>query len=156
MGQQDARHERVVVGQGPSQTTQNDPPFTGPSAKRLASLMGATLDEFLGVFYPVNVCDSWQGKADNGKGDAFKVKAGSALDKMLEASKPGGLVLVCGLATARAIGMKKPQLFRVTDWEDRRVAVIPHPSGVNRFWNDDENVAQARAFLSGLWKEAST
>lgn len=40
---------------------------------------------------------------------------------------------------------------RYLRWEYLRkgetYAVLPHPSGVNRWWNEEENVARARDFL---------
>lgn len=33
------------------------------------------------------------------------------------------------------------------EWLPATVAVFPHPSGVNRWWNEPENVASAAAFI---------
>lgn len=40
--------------------------------------------------------------------------------------------------------------FRWTERDGARVAVIPHTSGIVRWWNDPENVEAARRFLSEL------
>lgn len=32
--------------------------------------------------------------------------------------------------------------------------VFPHPSGVNRWWNDPDNTRRAERYLRRLWEEA--
>lgn len=61
-------------------------------------------------------------------------------------------VLLAGARVARAFGLQgQPWLsWRATD---PAVAVVPHPSGRNRWWNAPEDRAAARLFLSGIMVE---
>jgi len=60
----------------------------------------------------------------------------------------GRWVLLIGQGVARAFGVQAGLL----EWVEREgawLAVVPHPSGVNRWWNELRNVERAAAFLRG-------
>lgn len=77
------------------------------------------------------------------------------------------VVLLAGLRVARAFGLRmnhkdRPSFsyFEKKIFKDQpnqtifEVVVVPHPSGVNRWWNDPQNEARAREFLAALGERA--
>jgi hypothetical protein len=59
-------------------------------------------------------------------------------------------VLLAGHRVAAAFGVREGYL-REFVLQGVPAAVVPHPSGVNRWWNDPANVARASAFLRGVF-----
>lgn len=45
-------------------------------------------------------------------------------------------MILVGRAVARAFGLSELPLFEVVEHRGARVSVIPHPSGLNRQYND--------------------
>lgn len=109
--------------------------------------------EYEEAFDRANLLNIWPGKA--GKGDKFDaVKAGKAAWRMVPKLHKRRVVLL-GKNVAKAFNCEDMPLMV---WEHRggwkgklqyecEVAVLPHPSGVNRWWNNPKNYARARAFL---------
>lgn len=142
----------LFVGQAPNHT--NNAPFHGRSGKRLAALLKVDYDVMFEQHVFVNVLTHWTGK--RGKGDSFTVNkpAAAARIKTLMAAVDGGVVF-CGYATARACGAA-PEPCRPFSFNGRPAVVIPHPSGVNRLWNDPKvgrSVGLAlRQFVLSTWR----
>jgi uracil-DNA glycosylase len=138
----------VLVGEAPSRRSDPEAPFSGSSGARLAALLGRPLDE---VFDLRNLLDSWPGPA--GKASAFDSRAARASAyeirrQALLARKRPRLVLV-GRRVARAFDVRGDYLV----WQRHhglRVAILPHPSGIVRWWNDPANVERARRFIRSL------
>ena len=64
--------------------------------------------------------------------------------------------MVVGQASGRrngagAYGLGVVSFLEWTRVGRARVAVISHPSGVSRWWNDQGNARRAREFLAGVW-----
>lgn len=67
-------------------------------------------------------------------------------------------ILIAGRRVARAFGVYDVEYFVSTTFKDLvrptghpwRAIVVPHPSGVNRWWNDERNQLRAHAFLASL------
>lgn len=136
----------VLVGQAPS--ARSEVPFGGRSGRRLADLCGVAHDEFLLLFERRNILDAFPGK--DGRGDAFPPAQARRLAQAMIPALVGRRVILVGAATAIAFGVRRVELF---DWAPRfgaTVAVCPHPSGVNRWWNPPENAAMAEAFWRAL------
>lgn len=129
----------ILVGEAPSRDTEGLPPFSGRSGARLEELLGRPLRE---RFVVVNVLGRWPGRQGSEKGSAFPT------------ATRGGVLL--GQAFAAALGVHWTSQ-RYLRWEWLRdhdgmfgvetYAVLPHPSGVNLWWNDPANVERARRFL---------
>jgi uracil-DNA glycosylase len=133
----------AIVGEAPSMRTSR--PFAGRSGERLAELSGlASLEALRDRFRLVNLLGHWPGPDASGKGSAFPMQEARSAAATLRL--PSGSLL-CGRRVAAAFGLAAAPYFAWCDVDGRRVAVIPHPSGVSRWWNDPENVARARAFL---------
>lgn len=149
------RDERPwLVGQAPSATGDPDKPCTGRFGRRLCSVAGGDpserdLIQFLTAFRRVNVLYEHPGTLD-GKGDAFPLdRARVAADAMARVWRDE-VVVLCGKTTvARAFGCED-DYFTWHAVRGNRMAVFPHPSGVNRFWNDDDNRDRAGRFLRGV------
>jgi len=134
--------------------------LAGAAGERLASLGGlASVDDFLARVDTVNVLVEYPGPAPQ-KGDAFPMPGATRRARVLryEHAHRDQIVLV-GIAVARAFGFDDPPLC---EWMidviafDKEIqwAVIPHPSGVNRWWNDPINKALAEVFLHSLFDDA--
>lgn len=112
----------------------------GRCGRRLAELAG--VDDLAAAFRIRNLLDRWPGP-DGTKGSAFDV--GDARRLAAELRSPGPWILL-GLRVAAAMEVRAPYL-RWTWARGRRVAILPHPSGVNRWWNNAANAHAAARFL---------
>ena len=83
---------------------------------------GASVEEYLDAFERRNVLNAWPGRSM--KGDAFPME----------------------LARASVAAMEADLAWRNWGSLGER-AVAPHPSGVNRWYNDPANVVAARDFF---------
>ncbi len=123
------------------------------SGRRLAVLLG--VDEVADAYPVLNLVDRWPGRTAHGA--AFPRGLASARAAALWYDLPSGDLLLVGKRVAAAFGVSEEYLR----WEDvtridgrrrrtRRVAVFPHPSGVNRWWNEPRNAAAAARFARSL------
>lgn len=142
----------LLVGQAPSaRHAPGARAFEGKgSGARLelaAGLRAGTLHE---SFDAVNLLPEYPGKAGRGKGDAFDpYEARRRVFNLAPRLLPSAVVLLCGRAVARAFGVAD-DYFVWTRFGCFVVAVIPHPSGVNRWWNCPRNRARAARFLRAV------
>lgn len=134
----------VIIGQAPSKRGDPANPLSrDPVASRLAGLFGVTKDEYLERFDRINLIGIWPGK--KGKGDAFPMAEAAAAAEKLKDALLGRTVLFLGVATAKAF--RYP--YDALEWHsfnEGLAAVLPHPSGVNRWWNDEGNSERASVF----------
>lgn len=134
----------LLVGEAPSRASDADVPFSGRSGDRLRELLGRELEP---TFATRNLFVAWPGR--DGKGSRFDLAAarGSAALVFSEAALDRRQLVLVGKRVAGAFGVRAGYL----EWQRPilgvRVVVFPHPSGVNRWWNDPSNVARARDFL---------
>ena len=136
------------VGEAPKAGELGDwPALHGPSGDRLARICdfvdAAAL--FAGSA-TVNVFDEWPGPAKSGKGDAFPMRRARRLADEMRAGMAGRVVLV-GRRVATAFGFAGIPPCRWEDFAGLQVAMIPHPSGVNRWYNDARNKATVAVFV---------
>lgn len=125
----------------------------GCAGARLRELFGLSLTEYLRAFDRTNL--GWR----NGS-DAAELRAAAwALRPLLA----GRSALLLGRRVLRAFELGEPEPLswlwldcgRGPAWDVRRkrlarVAYLPHPSGRNRWYNEEENVRRAREFLREL------
>lgn len=128
-----SRRTVTFVGQSPGKCNPMGVPFGGKSGKRLATFCKMDHESWIAATNRINVLEDWPGKAK--KGDVFKVKAGSAADKILNATKVDETIVLCGRAVATACGVDG-QFLKWMNWNGRRAVIIPHPSGINLWYND--------------------
>lgn len=153
MSSRRARKLMTVVGQAPSRTSDADAkPFKGRSGDRIAALSGnSSVEDLEDVVVFRNLLRRWPGRRVDGRGDRFPPARAKAAARAMKFRTT--LVVFAGTLVAKAFSFDEEPLvwreFRGT----RKAAVIPHPSGVNRFWNEPENVRSVRVFFAlALWK----
>lgn len=135
----------VIVGEAPARRSGRRP-FDGLSGDRLAKYMGlGDRDELLSRTECVNVLRRHPGP-DGDKGSAFPPEQAQRGARRLLSLLRGRTVLLASKRVARAFGVRVDYLRWQDHPEGFRVAVIPHPSGVNRWWNEHENRRRFRRF----------
>jgi uracil-DNA glycosylase len=133
----------VLISQAPGRA--NGDPLAGASGRRLASLAGLDLDEFLNRFDRVSLLDHPTGKAST-----FDARA--ALDRAdaLREELDGRKAVLLGRLVARSFRLKDEdyEWFKPVQLPPNlEVAVMPHPSGVSTWWNSPDSVRAAEAFM---------
>lgn len=167
----------LIVGEAPGPRTDPSVPLDGRTGRRLAELAGISEEELRRRARIVNVLPRWPGPAGKGSAFDPRAAALPAAEAVRLHARAGSLVLVLGWRAARALngvlyGVHRqeylvperhylgdvsvqvavvPDPMRMPGPRSRRravrVAVVPHPSGINRWWNDPANVEAARSFL---------
>jgi uracil-DNA glycosylase len=133
----------LFVGEAPSADGHGTvEPFSGRSGKRLATLCGMEHLEWLRSCARVNLLPC----QPEGGWPAKEARAAAERLDLGEAK----VVICCGKRVALA--------FRFCGWSlqpyewvgGRTIALIPHPSGRCRAWNDPEVAARVREFLAAI------
>jgi len=142
----------VLVGQAPGAKS-GDRAFDGRSGDRLAAYMGlGDRSELLERVECHNLLRRYPGSA--GKGDRFPLGPAARAARRLLGRLEGCHVLLAGRKVGLAFGMDCDYLT----WTDHpagfRAVVIPHPSGVNHWWNDEHNRRWFRGWVAPLIQEA--
>jgi hypothetical protein len=110
----------------------------------MADMFGVQSDEFIDVFDTANLINRFPGK--QGKGDAFPAKEAAICAARFDLSgRP--LVVLMGKNVARAFGEHRRGYLELFDLRSIPAVVAPHPSGINRWWNDAANCEQASAWF---------
>lgn len=147
----------TFIGQAPSRETDGKPPFTGRCGAFLATLLGTTQEKMLTDHDFFNVLNYWPGKGIGG--DKFPVSEAIKAANQMTPKLVGRTVVLLGSNVARAFGVKNFQYFewyQIRDPEHtsrvlvHSITIVPHPSGVNRYYNKLENREQASKFLRSL------
>lgn len=161
----------VLIGQAPAKTGDpNRPLLDVRTADKLMDLTGTTPQEYLELFDRYNLLSKYPGK--KGRGDLWlaseaKYAAGALLPLLHERQ-----VVMLGRNVANAFGIQNgypylvwnkmdfygipryitsaPPLELGPDLYTMTVMVLPHPSGVNRWYNDPVNEAAARTAMHKL------
>lgn len=147
----------LLIGQAPSRSGTDPRPLAGPAAERFADLLRIESEEFLARVDTVNLLDRWPGRRAGGKGDRFPMgEARVRADAIRLAAKTRVAVFV-GADVATAFGAWElndtPLVWAPVPWFER-AAYLPHPSGVNLWYNDATNRERARRFLRALLSES--
>lgn len=138
----------LIIGQAPSMEHGEDEALSGRSGARLASFCGMTLEQFMAMFDRENLVRTFPGKA--GKGDRFPSRNEAAgLTERFRTVVVGRRVVVLGFSVAAAFGLTMPALTFAPHW-GAQFAFCPHPSGVNRWWNEPANLERATTFWRDL------
>lgn len=137
----------VVVGEAPGRGTDPARPLRGDSGRRLARYagLGGDVGELARRAERVNLVDRFPG--GQGKGCRFPREDARRGARDLLALAPGRDLLLLGKRVAGALGWTDAEYLRWLPLKSCRLACVPHPSGVNRWWNDPANRRRARAFL---------
>ena len=138
----------VLIGQAPSKTGDPSRPL---ATDKLAAMCGLTKKQYLGKFRRMNVFDAWPGK--NGKGDVFPLASARVRAMRLVNKLTRKKIIFVGIKTAEAFGFKHAPL-KWRRFNGGAASILPHPSGINRWYNDRSNVRQARRFMRTISKQA--
>ena len=150
----DGPEKPLLIGQAPSRDTDGMPPFSGRSGKRIAMLMGISHDELRVRFALANILDSWPGK--QGNGDAFPLELARKRGWQARTALKQRRVVAFGASVIKVLGYEPDDLmllrfaYREAGNGKTAIAYVPHPSGVNRWWNDPDNAKRAQQFLYKL------
>lgn len=147
------RRPRVLlIGEAPSRTSDPLRPLSGRCGEALAELAGVSTSDFRRRFALANVLSRWPGSS-GAKGTAWRlVRARLEAARLAGRFVPGRTVVLLGKRTALAFGVRAGY-FEQTPVGRATAVVVPHPSGINRWYNVAENVEKMRAFMRGLEKE---
>lgn len=160
-----ASHRVVMVGQAPSANGSHDPrhALTGAPMRKLFKVSGMNLMTYLRTFERHNLVPRWEGynrTGDSSSGSRFDEGEASVTARVLADRLAGGRRLLCwGAPVLRAFSVEVD--FEPCHWTLREVpgldnaydcpvAYIPHPSGLNRWWNEPGNADRAGQFLRDL------
>lgn len=145
-----------VYGQAPSRSSDPARPLSGRSGKLLADLAGFRgpdwYDRLAEHFELRNLLGVYPGEAQHGKGDA------APGGPMREAANRAWLDLAAGdrlvvLGRVVALAFQLRDLEYLT-WSERsagvRAILLPHPSLVNRRWNDEAERRRVSRLLRAL------
>jgi len=143
----------LLVGEAPNRTGDARRPLDGRVGARLAGFAGLDVAAYRRRFARVNVLGAWPG-ASGGKGAAFyhDVAAREAT-RLRRRFRGRRTVVLLGQRVARAFGVR-PDYFVERRVAGARVFVVPHPSGIVRWYNDPANVARMRRFMRAVALEA--
>ena len=156
------RPKLLLIGQAPGRGGDGQQALSGRAAALLANMAGIPREELLRRFDRHNLLDRWPGKSPAGKGDIFPASAArDAADRIKRTLRRRGVtfagptVLLVGKAVARAFGLRRPEYltwYPGFEW-CLKGAVIPHPSGINRWWNSSRNRRRASRFLKQILRK---
>jgi uracil-DNA glycosylase len=153
----DQRARRIVlIGQAPGAGEDRGPLVGGVSGGRLQALAGMTILQYCRAFERRNLIPYYPGRARGGRGDFFPRIEARIEARKIARTLIGRRVIFVGIAVAEAFDIVAPRPFqwylcRSADMlasENFYGAAIPHPSGLNHFWNSPANVAEAREFFA--------
>jgi hypothetical protein len=136
-----------VEGDDPNRYALYPLPERASGHRLCVKIMGFTdsrrgMQEYLSSFDRVNVCaGKWSMKEARGAAQGIRLGAGHER------------VVLCGQKVCIAFGIPYEPLLLFVDEQRRsdlppvRFLILPHPSGLCRFWNQPEAFERARAFL---------
>lgn len=133
----------------------NTEPFMGRSGLFLANLVHLSLNDFRDLVECRNLLDAWPGRSGSPKGHRFPLKKAQAAAKAMQVE--GRTVILAGKRVALAFGLKNPNWLEdvVLNKGEHACFVIPHPSGVVRWYNQVANCDAVKQLLLDVLKEAA-
>jgi hypothetical protein len=137
----------LFVGQAPNKEGGRDAMAGGAAFRRFGSVMGLDADEWLWFVRRINLLNRYPGK--EGKGDMFPMDEAKRAVRRIFPCLERTAVLLVGRNVAQAANVTGDYLsWRPLDFGVKNAcAILPHPSGINTWWNDRNNVRELDAFL---------
>lgn len=150
-----ANAKPLLVGQSPSALTdgrEGRKAFSGNSGEKLAAILGVGLAKLLSSVEAVNLLDRFRGRSEGGKGDDFPLDEGRRAASLLALS--GRKVILVGKGVAEAFELADMAFLEVREVRGAKVLLLPHPSGINSWWNKGGNIEAGRKALREMlgWK----
>lgn len=98
----------------------------------------------------INLLDYWPGQITSASQSVMK----ATWDDLRPQTREYATVILFGRLVAKAANIPdNAPCFISMRLGEQRVAVVPHPSGLNRVWNDPNVVVQARVFFVRLFNK---
>jgi uracil-DNA glycosylase len=154
-----SRERLLIVGEAPPRSGVKV--LGGRTGKTLADLLGfRDREELLENVDALNLLPRWPGKATkSSKGDLFPLRRAKGEAFRLRFDT-GGVILLGRVGKAFGFNKVAPLTVGMLHVVGQRVILLPHPSGVNLWWEDRDNVEEARRALkpwatfarTGSWK----
>lgn len=140
----------LLIGQAPNRVGDPSKPLEGRIAVLLSRLAGVPAEEYLDKTERINLLCLWPGSAPHGKGDAFPRTLAEISARSLQPALRGRKIIFVGKAVAKTFHVKDTPYctWQVHHGLDYSYAILPHPSGIVRWWNSKKNRKNASAFLS--------
>lgn len=143
----------IFCGQAPSRIGDGRP-FSGPSGRRLAALLGLRDYEHLASqFTLTNIFDT-PASSRVERGDAFDQEWASAYAHQImigwQKKNEDLIVVCCGHQVYQAFTGERGVFFKGKRKDRVELWCFPHPSGASAYWNRRANVIQAANFLRRL------
>ncbi len=123
-------------------------PFRGRSGKRVADLLGVSLDEMHLFLEARNLLPERPTRpvGSAGKGDGFPVAEAKAAASSIVLG--GRRAILAGKRVGRAFGLPaRAKFLDEVDLRGGRVLLLPHPSGIVLWWNSKENRERAASAI---------
>jgi hypothetical protein len=128
----------VIIGEAP----------TDGSPYALEGRGGARLAEYAGLSWAQYLTRTERHNLISRPVDAWPTREARDAAQAVWPSLLGRRTILLGQNVARAFGVGEvPLRWRVVDDHGTEVAIVPHPSGRNLWWNDPEHRSAARRFL---------
>jgi uracil-DNA glycosylase len=141
----------LLVGEAPSKNEDIPRPLEGRVGRRLAKFAGITFTEYIRLFERVNLLAERQDTAEHGF--QFDMEAAKVQARLLRNAQPQRRVVVLlGKRVAQAFDL--PLFYFREMREDHDYTIIPHPSGINRWYNEERNMAEVQTFMRQLAAKA--
>lgn len=141
----------AMIGAAPGRHPRHDPErhalFPVPersTGHRLYEMTGLEMMQYISI-YRRNVIAKYPGSTASG--DRFPIKLARAGAERLLPELYDTNALLVGAGTAKAFGFKDYDPLVWNEGETFRWAVLPHPSGRNRWYNEGDNRAKAATFM---------
>ena len=137
-------HKIGLVGQAPSRRGDPSKPLAGPNGQKVARLAGMSYDELIACRRK-HLNTHYRGKRVNSNAfDHMKGNVNAAnilLDWRVER------IVLLGKNVARCFGFRDLPFLAEVRIYGRRFLIFPHPSSINRWWNERRNERRARQLL---------
>jgi hypothetical protein len=137
-------HKIGLVGQAPSRRGDPRKPPAGPHGQKIARLAGMSYDELI-TCRRKHLNTHYNGKRS--KGDAFDRAKGNAKAADVLMDWRVERIVLLGKNVARCFGFRDVPFLAEISIYGRRFLIFPHPSGINRWWNERRNERRARQLL---------
>ena len=132
----------LLVGQAPNRTGTPHLPLLGKVGEKIAAMAGLSADQYLTTFNRINILSHYPGKS--GKGDAFPITRARHQARKIRLPRE---TIFIGKQAAAAFGFNVPFLTWLYIDGRRRVAILPHPSGINSWYNNPSNQKKCNTFV---------
>lgn len=146
----------LLIGEAPSKNEPLPKPLEGRIGRRLASFAGITFEQYLERFDRINLLEVRQDTKEKGftfNRETARVSAVALIPRIDRYEN----VILLGKRVRDAFGIIK-EYFEPHHWkhyesglyEGTTIYVVPHPSGVNRWFNDPANREKMSAFMRSI------